>query len=121
MSKSKASALDQHAETLAAMDAEKKTLAEMVAWLKEEGCTVSPSTVSRYLEGLRSAELQSALLSQIAAGASQVKAVEAEFAKNPAPELDTIMRLQRVLVMKLSTQGFADPELLKLADQRQRV
>ena len=47
--------------------------------------------------------------------------VEKQFSKNPAPELETLIKLHRVLIMKLSTAGNADPEFLKLADQLMRT
>jgi len=117
MAKPIKSKLDQFAETLAGMEAEKKTLAEMQAWLKEEGCSVSVSTLSSYLESQRSARLQAKLLGQITSGANQCRAVEKQFAANPSPELETLIKLHRVAVLQLSTQAQADPELLKLVDQ----
>ena len=121
MNKQKKSKLDQFAGTLADMDAAKKTIAEIQAWLKDEGCVVSTGAISNYLSSLRQARLQSALLGQIAAGANQVREVEKQFSKNPAPELETLIKLHRVLIMKLSTAGNADPEFLKLADQLMRT
>lgn len=121
MAKPKKSKLDQYAATLADMEAQCKTLAEMVAWLKEEGVTVAPSTLSAFLSSQRQARLQTGLLAQIASGSRQIKEVEAQFAKNPAPELESLIKLHRVLIFKLSTEGNADPELLKLADQLTRT
>ncbi len=121
MSKSRESKLDQYAGTLADMEAEKKTLAEMLVWLRAEGVTCSASTLSRYLESLRSMRLQDKLLERISSGARQVKELEAQFAANPAPELDTLIKLHRVLILQLTTQAQADPELIKLADQLTRT
>lgn len=115
--KAKPSKLDQFAETLLAMDDAKKTLVEMQAWLKEESVTVSSGRLSGYLASLRSSRLQASLLGQIATGAAQCRAVEKQFAQDPAPELETLIKLHRVLIMKLSTAGNAEPEFLKLADQ----
>ena len=72
MTKQRESKLDQYADILAAMEAEKKTLAEMQAWLKEEGVIVALSSLSRYLESARTRRLQEKLLGQIATGARQV-------------------------------------------------
>ncbi|MDR3427845.1 hypothetical protein [Silvimonas sp.] len=113
--------MDQHAATLADMEAEKKTLAEMLTWLRDEGVTCSASTLSRFLESQRQAHLQDKLLAQIASGARQCQAVEKQFGQNPAPDLETLIKLHRVLTLQLSTQGNADPELLKLADQLLRT
>lgn len=114
MSKQRASKLDQYAEVLMGMDAEKKTLAEMQAWLKAEGCTISPGALSSWLSGERSRRMQSALLAQIATGARTVKEVESEFAKHPAPGLETIAKMLRVFVLQLSTQANVQPELFEL-------
>ena len=46
MPKQKKSKLDQYAVTLLEMDDAKKTLPEILAWLKEEGVSVAPSTLS---------------------------------------------------------------------------
>ena len=119
--KQRESKLDIHAATLADMEVQKKTLDEMLAWLREEGVTCSPSTLSRFLESQRQSRLQDKLLAQIASGARQCKEVEKQFGKNPAPELDTLIKLHRVLILQLSTQGNADPEFLKLADQLMRT
>jgi DNA-binding phage protein len=119
--KSKPSKLDQYAETLLAMDDAKKTLLEIQAWLKEEGVTASMGRISEFLSSARQSRLQAALLSQIATGAEQCKEVEKQFGKNPAPELETLIKLHRVLILQLSTQGNANPEFLKLADQLMRT
>ena len=114
MPKQKKSKLDQYAVTLLEMDDAKKTLPEILAWLKEEGVSVAPSTLSVYLESARRSRLQKKLLAQITSGARQCREVEAEFAKNPAPELETLIKLQRVILLNLSTQANADPGLLEL-------
>jgi hypothetical protein len=121
MPKQQESKLDRYADILAAMEVEKKTLVEMLAWLKEEGVTCSISTLSRFLESARSTRLQEKLLTQIALGAQQCKAVDKQFGKDPSPDLETLVKLHRVLILQLSTQGNADPEFLKLADQLMRT
>lgn len=112
--KSHKSKLDQFAAQLADLDVEKKTLSEICEWLASEGCRVSPSRVSEYLERLRSDRRQAALLTQITNGARQCAEVEKQFGKNPAPELETLIKLQRVILLNLSTQANADPSLLAL-------
>ena len=111
------SKLDQYAVTLLEMDDARKTLPEMIAWLKEEGVSVAPSTLSVWLESARQSRLQEKLLGRITSGARQCREVEAEFAKHPAPELETLIKLHRVLILQLSTEGNANPEFLKLSDQ----
>lgn len=122
--KERKSKLDQFARQLLQMDDEKKTLAEMVAWLKEEGVSASTGLLGGddgYLESLRSARRESLLLSQITSGARQCQEVEKQFGKNPAPELETLIKLHRVLILQLSTKGNTDPQFLKLADQLMRT
>lgn len=114
--KSRASKLDRFASQLADLDAEKKTLAEMLAWLADEGCKVSASSLSVYLERLRSQRRQAALLAQIASGAQQSKEVEQQFAQNPAPQLETLIKLHRVIAMQLATQSVDHPELIEVAN-----
>ena len=113
MSKQLESKLDRYAETLAAMEAEKKTLAEMQAWLKAEGCVVALSTLSRFLESSRQRRLQEKLLDQISSGADQCAEVEKSFKANPAPALETLIKLQRVLILNLSAQANVNPEMMK--------
>ena len=112
--KKRASKLDQYSAPLAEMEAVGKTLAEMQAWLKEEGCTIALSGLSDFLAAQRQSRLQYSLLAQIASGAQQCREVEKQFGKNPAPELETLIKLQRVILLNLSTQANADPELLDL-------
>lgn len=54
------------------------------------------------------------LLEQLAEAARQCKDLEREFGQHPAPELETIIKLHRVLVLNLSVQADQAPELLKL-------
>jgi hypothetical protein len=120
MSKEKKSKLDQFARQLLEMDDEKKTIAQMVDWLKAEGVTASTGLLGGedgYLAKLRRSRLQDRLLAQITSGSDQCSQVEKAFAKNPAPELETIIKLHRVLILQLSTIGNANPEILKLSDQ----
>jgi hypothetical protein len=110
--KKRASKLDQYATVLAEMEAAGKTLVDMQAWLKQEGCTAALGSISAFLSHQRSQRLQSSLLQQIASGAQQCKEVEKQFGSNPAPEVDTLIKLHRVLILNLTTQGNANPELL---------
>lgn len=113
--KTRKSILDPFADRLAEWDAAGQTLAQMQAALAAAGCKVSLGRLSMFLSASRSAALQRGLLQQISSGAAAVKEVEAELARNPAPEIATLIKLYRVLILKLSTQGNADPTLLELA------
>lgn len=114
--KARPSKLDRYAAQLAELDAEKKTLSDICEWLASEGCKSSPSQVSVYLERLRTQRRQDALLVQIASGARQTADVEKQFARNPAPALETITKLYRVLIMQLTTKSVDHPELIEVAN-----
>jgi len=111
------SKLDPFAETLVSMELEGKTLKAMIKWLQQEGVTVSYSTLSEYLSALRDKRREKSLLAQITTGARQSKEVQSAFEQNPAPELETLIKLVRVLIMQLSTGGVDNPEMLQLADR----
>lgn len=113
--KEKPSKLDQYAERLDEwFGIEKRTLGDVQEQLKLDGCSVSVSRLSKWWQSRMRQQQEAALLAQIASGARQCKEVEAEFAKNPAPGVETIIKLQRVLIMKLSTQANVDPEMIEL-------
>ncbi len=112
--KRKASKLDAHGARLEEWFLGGKTLAEAQALLKAEGCAVSLSRLSDWWQARQNMRQEEVLLGQIASGARQCRDVEAAFGKDPAPELETIIKLQRVLIMRLSVSAHADPELLDL-------
>ena len=113
--KKQPSKLDQFAERLDEwFGVEKKTIAEVQKQLKLDGCSVSSGRLSQWWAARQSEVMREKLLAQITSGAHACKEVESLFAKNPAPELETLIKLHRVLVMKLSTEGNVNPELLEL-------
>ena len=61
-------------------------------------------------------EAQKRLLDRMAQGAQLCKEVETLLRGEPGPELETILRLHRVLVLKLSAEAQGAPELLRLAN-----
>ncbi len=115
--KARASKLDAHAERLTEWFLEGKSLKEAQEQLKLDGCSVSLGRLSEWWQSRQSAMQEEQLLKQIASGAQQCKEVEKQFAESPAPEFDTLIRLHRVLILKLSTQGHADPEMLELVNR----
>lgn len=122
MSKEKKSKLDAFTERLDQwFGVEKKTIAEVQEQLRLDGCEVSAGRLSVWWSERQSRKLQEGLLAQIASGAQAVQEVEAEFAKSPAPGMETLIKLHRVLILKLSTLGHVEPEYLKLADQLLRT
>ena len=121
MSKQQHSKLDQFEAQLLEMDDAGKTLAEMLAWLKEESCSVALSTLSRWLESARGSAAQERMLNLVASGSAHCQELDRAFSANPAPELETLIRLFKVLILKLTTEGAADPKQLRMADQLSRT
>ena len=119
--KDKKSKLDPFAETLVQMEAEKKTGREMLAWLKEEGCVCSPSTLSEFLSGLRDKRLENLLFNTIASGARMNKELDLAYGRNPEPAIEQLIRVTKSLVISLQVKGAADPKLLNLANSMQQT
>jgi hypothetical protein len=117
MSKERASKLDQYAAELEELFQGGKTLLEAQTLLATKGCTVSLGGLSNWWSRRQEEILQEKMLERITTGAATCKAVEAEFGKNPAPEVETIIKLQRVLIMQLTTQANVDPSMIKLVAQ----
>jgi hypothetical protein len=118
MSKKIESKLDRYAEQLLEMESSTppKTLAEMQRWLADEGVTVVQSTISRFLGSLRSQRSQERLLELVTSGAKRCEEVDAAFAANPAPQLESLIKLFKALIFDLTTKGALQPELLNLAN-----
>jgi DNA-binding phage protein len=123
MPKKIASKLDRFAETLVAMESEEppKTLRAMQVFLEGEGVNVEQSTIGRFLSSLRSAREQEELLQMVATGSQQCQEIDAAFAKNPAPQLETVIRVFKVLIMQLATKGKTSPELLSMSNNLART
>jgi len=71
-------------------------------------------------EPLDAAEIQERLLDQIADGAKLLKAIEPQLRAHPAPAIDTIIQLYRVLVLKISGEVQDHPQLLALLNSLNR-
>jgi hypothetical protein len=113
----KPSILTPHAQTLLDMRLAGRKIKDLQKWLKKEGIVVGHSTVADFVSQLLSKRERDLILDRITSGASQVREMEERFKDNPAPELESVIKLYRVLILQLSTSGQTDPELLKLADQ----
>jgi hypothetical protein len=100
---------------------QKLSLEEVREKLKEDGCSVSLSRLSRWWEARQTVLAEEKLLNQIATGARTHAAVVKQFGENPPPELQTLIDLHRVLIMQLSTAGAANPKMLELADRCMRT
>ena len=116
MPKEKKSKLDPHSAELEAWFDDKVTLQEACGRLLERyKLSVSPSLLSDWWEKRQQQRLQDRVLDRISSGAAAVKQVEKQFAKDAPPEVETLIKLHRVLIMQLSLQATANPELLKTA------
>lgn len=125
--KDKPSKLDPFAERLDDLLTPKErggmgqTLQEAQAQLLADGCSISLGRLSEWWSARQNRRLQEQLLGRIASGARQCKEVETQFGENPAPALDTLIKLHRVLVLQLSTQASVDPKLIAKADMMLRT
>lgn len=59
-------------------------------------------------------QIQESILARIAQGATLCREIEAQLRQHPAPELETIIKLYRVLLLKLSAEVEAVPDLRHL-------
>jgi len=118
MSKAKKSKLDPHSAELEAWFDEKVTLDDARARLLERfGISVSPSLLSDWWAKRQQQRLQDRVLDRITTGAAAVKQVEKQFAKDAPPEVETLIKIHRVLIMQLSLQAAANPDLLRTASE----
>lgn len=122
------SRLDPHAETLAIwftprdQGGEGLTLHEAAARLaKEHSLKVSASRLSQWWQQQLQQAMQAKVLSGIATGARLNRDIEAQFAKHPAPEFDSLLRLFKTITLQLAVNGQTDPDLLKLAESFGRL
>lgn len=122
MTKTKPSKLDPHTEQLVAWftpapQGEGLTLDQARGRLLElHGLQVSTGRLSQWWESWQQARLQERVLARITAGAEQSRQIEKQFSKDAPPEVDTIIKLLRVLIMQLSVQATAQPDLLDVVN-----
>jgi hypothetical protein len=109
MTKEKSSRLDPFEDTLFAMAAAKKTLVEMKQWLSARGVTISFQAISLFLISRRERRRQAETLRQIAAGLEPVAQAHAAFQTDPEPDLDTLIKLSRIIVFEHTIKLAAPP------------
>src|ERR1700739_4658108 len=115
MKKHYPSKLDPFAEQLDHwFGVENMTLAQAADRLRELGCNVTVANLSHWCRVRRQQQWQEQLLHEISSGAQQCEQVEKEFAEAAAPDMETLLKLHRVLLLQLSTQASADPQLIQL-------
>ncbi len=76
---------------------------------------VSSKRAPRQLSRRQQQRLREQLLAQIAIGARHCAELEAEFGRNPPPPVETLLKIYRVLILKLSAEAQVQPEQFKLA------
>ena len=125
MRKPMKSKLDPYAETLLEMEDRHQSGREMLSWLASQGLHCALDTVLHFLRRRRQARLQERLLGRITNGADQCREVEKLLGKNPAPALETLIKLHRVLIFQLSSQVDHSPDFdldfARLANQLTRT
>lgn len=116
MSKERQSKLDPHTEELEQWFGEEKlTLWQASERLRERHkLEVSPSRLSDWWERRQQRRLHDQLLGRISSGARAAKEIEKQFAKDAPPELETLIKLHRVLIMNLAVKADTQPELIEL-------
>ena len=115
MGKRNQSKLEHHAEQLDEwFGQDASTLAEARARLGKLGCPVTPARLSEWRRAREWKRTREQLLNQIAEGARHCAEVEREFGKNPPPELETLIKLHRVMVLQFSSQKDAKRETIGL-------
>jgi hypothetical protein len=89
------------------------TLAQAREQLRQDGCSVSVSRIGEWWGNRLNRKREDAMIRQIATGAQVVKDVEKQLEKSSAPNLELIIKLLRVMVLKLTTQANFDPTMLE--------
>lgn len=115
--KQKPSKLDAYAERLDEWFSGGMTLDQAKEQLRLDGCSVSRSRLGEWWSARLQGKQEDALLRQIATGARQCQEVERELGKNPAPDMNLLMGLHRVLILKLTTGATNNPEMLELVNR----
>jgi hypothetical protein len=73
--------------------------------------------ISQHLKKLRTQRQKRELFADIVNGSHLGREAEEAFKQNPAPALETVVKIFKLLIMQLATNGNADPDMLKLANQ----
>ena len=109
--------LDPFQNQLEEMEEKKITLGKMQAWLLTQECEAKIPLISKTLRKWRRARYNASMLELINSGAQQHDLVKEAFKKNPAPSMEIIMKLHRVLIFHFSAKGGDNPDMAKLCDQ----
>ena len=114
--KPRGSKLDPFAEEIQVwFEEEMITMPEAARRLKARGCSTSIDNLGKWWRKRRSQALEEQLLEQIEFAGDQCRKLDRAFRKSPAPVIDTLLKVHRVLILKLNNQANADPKLMDLA------
>ena len=119
--KARASRLDPYTRELIEMDEKHMTLLQMLKWLEKRGVKMSDTAISHFLRKHRVRREEEHLTLLIMSGAKECREAEKALDRNPAPSLDTLVKIFRVLIMKLVKNESVEPKFLRLADQLART
>jgi len=119
--KARPNKLDPFAARIDDWEREGKTLAEMQADLREDGCKVALSSLSEFLARKRQELAEREMFAVIASGGKMNRELDAAFAANPAPEVERLIDISKTLIMTLQVNGRANPKLLALANGMQQT
>lgn len=113
--KSRPSKLDPFAARLTEwFGIEKISLKEAQERLKQDGCTISATSLSEWWSRRQEQMLRDQLLTRIATGSELNRQITAEYQKHPAPELETLIKLFKTLILQLSMSGVTNPGFLEM-------
>ena len=112
------SLLQRHCKTIVEMKDSGKKHLDIVRWLRANGVKCLSNDVIQFF---KERSLQQKLLNGIRRDAVFSKLVKRAFRENPAPDLQTLMELQRTQIFQIYTQNVVSPESMKLADQMTRT
>ncbi len=113
--KARPSKLDIHTVRLTEWFAvEHITLKEAQERLRQDGCTISATSLSEWWSRRQEQLMRDQLLTRIATGSELNKQITAEYAKHPAPELETLIKLIKTLILQMATGASSSPALLEM-------
>ena len=104
------SKLDPYTDQLLQMDAEKKTLQEMIEWLKTQNIETADSTVSDFLVRRRG-------MQRWDGEKNLMDGFRVWLKENPDATAEMVIERFKMLALSLSLQAEAGPEVLMLADR----
>jgi hypothetical protein len=110
--------LQRHCKTIVEMKNSGKKHSDIVRWLRAKGVKCLSNDLIQFF---KERSLQQKLLNGIRRDAVFSKLVKRAFRENPAPDLQTLMELQRTQIFQIYTQNVVRPESMKLADQMTRT